>query len=141
MKESSFPSLFARSLAETYAKWREGGGGDFVRKDELIRAYAAYLLECGESVSHEKIKDMLSATKRGYVLNSSEISLALRGGPFGRWRGMEAARKSNGRRVVVDGRKYLSIRDAAKGQGTAPETVRNRVASSADRWIGWCYDD
>lgn len=141
MRQDAFPVLFQRSLGKPYGEWRAEGDGLYVKKSQLIRAYAKYLLEAGERVTHEAIKDMLSATRRGYSLNSQEISLALRGGPFGNWQGMEDARKSNGRRVFVNRKRYFSIRDAAEGEQVAPETVRNRVASKSEKWIGWRYAD
>lgn len=41
--------------------------------------------------------------------------------------------------VLVNGRRYKSVDDAATGEGISSETVLNRIASDAGQYIGWKY--
>lgn len=76
---------------------------------------------------------MLRFVDRGYSLAPDQISRAL--APL--YENDRIGRYANGCQVFVDGCAYRSIRAAAAAKGVSPQTVLNRITSSAEAWKGW----
>lgn len=79
------------------------------------------------------IRDMLRFVDRGYSLSADQISRAL--APL--YKQGTIAKHANGSPVIIEGRRYRSIRAASEAEGVSPQTVINRIASDAGAWVGW----
>lgn len=109
------------------------GKGPWLNRNKLIRRYADDLIAANQPVSLEAIRAMLRFVDRGYSLNADQIGRALRS----RYADGRVPKFTNATGVVIDGRRYRSIRAAATGESVSPQTVINRIESKRHEWRGW----
>lgn len=100
---------------------------------KLIRDYVDHLVECNEEVTLGGIQAMFQYVDRGYNLAPGEINKAI---ASRRRRGL-IPKYYEGHKVMVGEVTYRSIRDAAKAENVAVETVRNRIRSTSPKWASW----
>jgi hypothetical protein len=113
------------------------GSGPWQNRNRLVRRYARELAAGGRPVTLDVIRDMLRFVDRGYSLSADQISRAL--APL--YKQGTIAKHANGSTVIIEGRRYRSIRAAAEAEGVSPQTVINRIASDAVAWVGWHHAD
>ncbi|WP_374577385.1 hypothetical protein [Phenylobacterium sp.] len=137
--QDDWPEWLREQVGLRYAEVRHDPrlAARFMSKGDIVREYARHLQEVrGEPVTYPKIKAMLEALDRGYADKTDQLSFALyrhrhwskrfRLDPF-----------PNGQAVSIEGRSYRSIREAAKGEGVSPETVRRRIRAKRPGWSYW----
>lgn len=110
------------------------GDKNYCNEWVMIRAYALHLNDQGIKPTYPRIREMLDSLERGYTGQPCQIYEALRRlYAFG-----ILNRYPNGRRVLVNGTWYRSIREAAKAERCRQSTVKKRIESGEP---GWSYDE
>lgn len=133
---SDFVEAFlAEQRVEPGKTWR--GHGAWTGRDTLVRRYADALSKAGLPATFDAIREMLSATGRGYSLAPDQISRAL----ASRYARKAIPKQPNGRPVVVEGERFRSALAAAERHGVARQTVLNRINSPRPQWAGWRMAD
>jgi hypothetical protein len=109
------------------------GDRNYCNEWVMIRAYALHLNDQDIKPTYSRIREMLDSLERGYTGQPCQIYEALRRlYAFGMLN-----RYPNGRRVLVNGTWYRSIREAAKAERCRQSTVKKRIERGEP---GWSYD-
>src|SRR3546814_8910504 len=93
------------------------------------------MIERGERVTMQAIRVFLASRSKPYSLKADQISFALK--PLRDQKKVDSF--TNGKRVKVDKKTYHSIRQAAREEGVAIETVRKRIRSESPEFKLWHY--
>ncbi len=110
------------------------GDRNYCNEWVMIRAFALHLNDLGTKPTYARIREMLDGLGRGYTGQPCQIYEALRRlYAFGM-----LDQYPNGRRVLVNGTWYRSIREAAKAERCRQSTVKKRIESGEP---GWSYGD
>lgn len=107
---------------------------DYLNRTSLVRRYAKHLIDQGERVTLDKVRELLVWVDRGYSLKADQIAFALRGYYE---RGEVDRYSSNGQPVLIDGTRFSTVRKAGQSLGISPQTVLNRIKSDRPEWAGW----
>lgn len=110
------------------------GDRNYCNEWVMIRAFALHLNDQGIKPTYARIREMLDSLGRGYTGQPCQIYEALRrlyaSGILDQY--------PNGRRVLVNGTWYRSIREAAKAERCRQSTVKKRIGNGEP---GWSYGD
>src|SRR3546814_15566518 len=88
-------------------------------------------------VTMQAIRVFLASRSKPYSLKADQISFAIK--PLRDQKKVDSF--TNGKRVNVDKKKYHSIRQAAREEGVAMETVRKRIRSESPEFQLSHYSD
>src|SRR3546814_9093451 len=91
------------------------------------------MIERGERVTMQAIRVFLASRSKPYSLKADQISFALN--PLRDQKKVDSF--TNGKRVKVDKKTYHSIRQAARDEGVAIETVRTLIRSESPEFKMW----
>ena len=107
---------------------------------KFVRAHIAEAkrLRIRPKVTPKMVVEMLHRLDRGYVDSLARASVDLQ---YFYEKGLLERYSEKSFRVSANGKVYRSIREAAKAEGVAPNTVRKRVKSKSNQFAGWRYTD
>ena len=102
----------------------------FLSKIKLVKDFAEHLHDRGERITYERMRAMLTAMERDYGLSRQEIHWGI----YLSRVGSELPLRPNGKRVLVRGTVYQSIRAAARGERCRQSAVAERIARGEPGW-------
>lgn len=105
----------------------------FKNRRVLTRAYLEHSIDIGKRPTVDDVLEFLKWLDRGYSLDRRQISLTVTS--FQKDGRMD--RYPNGHQVRIGKQTFASKREAARALGVAPQTVKNRIASTDPKWAEW----
>lgn len=128
MTDTPLPEWLSRQIG---LKYRERSTIHYMRRGEIIRKYLLERQAEGKATTSADVRLLLASLKRNYSLEDNQISALL--APFVRSGLIRAY--SNAIPVWVNGKRYRSIRQAARAEGVHMEIARRRCQDpTRDDW-------